>query len=146
MPTNGNGQFEYPTTGWSTGRMRKKGWKPDFEHAFGETAPAAGEELTPAQQVFERSRPELGEKASGRAVATPSDVTMGQLMLRGPAGQVVAGTALGSRIGEYITDPKVQEKVKKHLKDFASGAMELAEFATAMGVHGWRVQREAEAK
>ncbi len=141
-------QFPYPETGWSTGKMRKRrDYQPDFEHAFRETAPPATDELTPAQEVFERSRPELPESASGKARAVPSDITMGQMMLRGPAGQIVAGTALGTAIGKKIIGDADWEKLKKYVRDFTKGDMTHDEFKEAIGEHGWSVERkEAEAK
>jgi hypothetical protein len=55
-------------------------------------------DLTPAQQVFERSRPELGESASGRAIPTPSDETMLSLLSGGRKALSVFGSMLGGRM------------------------------------------------
>jgi hypothetical protein len=130
-------QFSYPERGWSTGRMRKRGQKPDFDWAFGQTA-APASAMTSAQQVFGRSRPELGESASGKAVATPSDVTMGQMMLRGPAGQIVGAAAAMGQID-------IASKVKKKLASWFAGETSKDELQQELGGHGWSIV-EAEAR
>src|SRR2546423_286648 len=33
MPVNGNGQYEYPLLGWSTGKTRKRGQKENGDYA-----------------------------------------------------------------------------------------------------------------
>jgi len=131
-------QFPYPERGWSTGKMRKRGQRTRFEEAFEQVAPPATGELTPAQQVFERSRPELGESASGKAVATPTDITMGQMMLRGPAGQIVGAAAA---MGQY----DITSKLKKKLASWFAGETSKDELQQELESHGWSIH-EAEAK
>jgi len=94
--------------------------------------------MTPAQQVFERSRPELGESASGKATPTPSDVTMGSMMLRNPVGQVVS-------VANFLGDTTVGKKIKSRISDLLSAGASKEEIHAALKPYKWSVhQTEAQ--
>jgi hypothetical protein len=91
-----------------------EGYKPDFDYAFGATAPPKGE-MTPAQVAFGDKAPPLPESASGRAIETPATKDVAAMLARqagGPAG--IAATILGKQLLETETDPEaVLGRIKK---------------------------------
>jgi hypothetical protein len=75
MPVN-NGKFDYPETGWSTARMKRKGdkqtYQPSFEEEFAATAPKPGR-MTREQWEYSADAPDLGKSASGKAEPVLTD-------------------------------------------------------------------------
>jgi hypothetical protein len=91
-----------------------KGYKPDFDYAFGQTAPKESP-MTPAQVAFGEKAPQLSESASGKAEATPSDATMATLLTRRVAGPMgIAPTILGKQLTQdEPTEADVRKKKKQ---------------------------------
>src|SRR5215467_3987680 len=81
-------QFPYPGVPWSQGEMRKNGYRPDFEEEFAQVAPAQSE-MTTEQKAFEAQRPGMGEEASGKAQATPTDEQMMDAISKAPLGKLL---------------------------------------------------------
>jgi hypothetical protein len=90
-----------------------EGYKPDFDYAFGATAPKESP-MTPAQVAFGDKAPPLTESASGKATAMPSDTALATLLARqagGPAG--IAATILGKQLTQADpTEAYVKPKKK----------------------------------
>src|SRR5262245_43829861 len=95
MPDNGNGQFEYPTIGWSTGRMRRRGEKVNGD-----------DEIKLAMDIQRRGQPEL---SGGPGIAEAEALAgAGRMARGGTMAQTRAEVAKGARgvSPETIQDQK----------------------------------------